>query len=302
MTFIRFDIRVFPLAIAMMALPAMAQVTPETSPPQAPQAAPAAAAPKPAVPDYTDPRTFTIGAFYWLTQGAQPSIIGGTQSFDYIPLHDIGKPKYTPGIEGSIPITRTGEIKVEYSRIKGDGNQLAPGALDIFTTSFNKGDYLATQYQTQHVKLYLDDLLFPHKFPVAKFRVKSLWEVQWVHISNIIDAPIVDAGGITSGSGVTETATGTKNVILPTFGLAAEYALAPHLLFRLDGSGFGLHHKANMWDANATLSYRRGPIEVAGGWKALHFKSSPNNPEYESATFTGAYVGLRYHWGVSKSR
>jgi hypothetical protein len=296
LTFIRFDVRVFPLAIALMALPAMGQVTPETSPPQSPQATPAPAAPKPKVPDYPEPRTLTIGAFYWLTQGAQPSIFGGSQALDYETIKDIGKPKRSPGIEASYPITRTGELKLEYSRTKGDGNQNAPAALDLFTTGINQGDYLATQYQMQHAKLYLDDLLFPHKFPVAKFRVKSLWEVQWVQIKNSIDAPLVDAAGVTSGSGVTETATGTKNVILPTFGLAAEYALTPHILVRVDGSGFGLYHKADLWDANATISFRKGPVEVMGGAKALHFKSSPNSVEYESATFTGAFVGLRYHW------
>lgn len=296
MTFIRFDVRVFPLAIALMALPVMAQVTPETSPPQSPQATPAA--PKTTVPDYPEPRTFTIGVFYWLTQGGQPSIMGGSQAFDYSTIKDLGKPKDTPGVDLSFPITRTGELKFEYSRLKGDGNQTATRAIDLFTTTINAGDYLATAYTVQHAKFYLDDLLFPHKFPVAKFRLKSLWEVQWVQIKNTIDAPYVDAQGIISNSGVTETASGTKSVILPTFGLAAEYALSPHVLVRVDGSGFGLYHKANMWDANATISYRQGAVEVVGGAKALHFKTSPNSNEYESATFTGAFVGLRYHWGL----
>ncbi len=278
-----------------MALPAMAQVTPETSPPQTPQAAPAA--PKTAVPDYPEPRTFTIGVFYWLTQGGQPSIYGGSQALDYSTITDLGKPKDTPGVDLSFPITRTGELKFEYSRLKGDGNQTATRAIDLFTTAINPGDYLATAYTVQHAKFYLDDLLFPHKFPVAKFRVKSLWEVQWVQVKNTIDAPYVDAQGIISNSGVTETASGTKQVILPTFGLAAEYAISPHVLLRVDGSGFGIYHRADIWDANATISYRQGAVEVVGGAKALHFKTSPNSNEYESATFTGAFVGLRYHWG-----
>jgi hypothetical protein len=292
LTFIRFDVRVFPLAIALMAVPAMAQVTPETSPPQSPKAAPAAA-PKAAVPDYPEPRTLTIGAFYWLTQGGtQPSLSGGSLAPDFETIKDLGKPKKTPGIEVSIPISRTGELKLEYSRIKGDGNQTAPAVLDIFTTGINKGDFLATQYQMQHAKLYLDDLLFPHKFPVAKFRLKSLWEVQWVQIKNTIDAPFL------AGTSLAETPSGTKTVILPTFGLAAEYALTPHVLLRVDGSGFGLYHRADMWDANALIAVRKGPVEVQGGVKALHFKTSPYSAEYESATFTGAFVGLLWHWGL----
>ena len=182
-------------------------------------------------------------------------------------------------------------MRFEYFRTKGDGNQDAPAAADLFSTLFNKGDYLATQYQIQSGKLYLDDLLFPHKFPVAKFRLKSLWEVQWVQIKSSIDAPIVDYQ-----TQVATTATGSRQVILPSFGLAAEFAIAPHVLFRVAGSGFGIWHKADLWDGEATISYRRGIWEIVGGGKAFHVKTSPNNTEYMSATITGAFVGLRLHW------
>ncbi len=286
---IRFDIRVFPLAVALTALPVMAQVTPETSAPNAAQAAPAQ---KTRVPDYPEPRTFTIGLFYWLSAGTQPSLYSGHKATDDETLQNLGKSKKTPGIELSIPITRTGEIKFEYSRTQGDGNQTAPAALNIVDTSIARGDYLATQYKMQRAKVSFEDLLFPHKFPVAKFRLKSLWGAQLVHIRNTVDAPLVDA------TGVKETASGSKEVMLPTLGMAAEYALTPHILLRADGSGFGLYHKADIWDANAIISFRKGPVEVLGGARALHFKTSPNTVEFETATFTGAFAGLRWHWGI----
>lgn len=264
-------------------------------PPAAPAAPPPAQQNTKAQPDYPDPRTLTFGVFYWLTGtggGITPDLHGGNQAFDYETLYDLGKPKRgTPGIEISMPITRTGTLHFEIFQTKGDGNQTAPVALDLFGQSFNQGDYLASQYGILASKLYLEDLLFPHKFPVAKFRLKSLWEFQYIHMKSTIDAPAYD---LTSP----ETAIGTRQIFLPTFGIAAEYALTPHTLARVDASGFGIPKKADIWDASATISYRHGAWEIYGGGKALHFKSSPNNVEYLVDTLSGAFVGIRWHWSL----
>jgi len=259
----------------------------------APPQSPAAQNPKAAVPDYPDPRTLTIGAFYWVTgNGTGPNLYGGSQSFYYGTLTDLGKPGQTPEVEVSYPITRTGTLGFQIFQTKGTGNQDASTSLFILGTGFNPGDYLATQYQILASKIYLDDLLFPHKFPVAKFRLKSLWEFQYVHMKNTIDAPYLDQ------SAAPETAIGTKQIFLPTFGIAAEYAISPHVLFRVDASGFGIPHKADIWDAAATISYRRGAFEFLGGGKAFHFKTSPNSTEYLVDTITGAFVGVRWHWSL----
>jgi len=304
LTFRRFDTCVLSVlfALPLLSVSGRAQTPPAPAAPTAvrvptapPTPAPVRATPaQPAGPDYPDPRTLTVGIFYWMTLPvAQPNLYGGSQVFDYETLRNLGKVRSgSPGIEVSLPITRTGELHFEYFLAKGDGNQNAPAALDLFGTSFNQGDVLATQYQIQDSKIYLDDLLFPHKFPVAKFRLKSLWEFQYVHMKSTIDAPYVDS------TGVQETAEGTKQIFLPTFGLAAEYAIAKHVLLRADASGFGLPHKSDLWDAEATVSYRRGMWEIVAGGKAFHLKTSPNSDEYLSDTLAGAFVGLRWHWSL----
>jgi hypothetical protein len=247
------------------------------------------------VPDYPDPRTFTIGLFYWDTgPGKETSYYGGSQATDYETLTDWGRAKRTPGIEVSLPITRTGELKAEYFRTQGDGNQTASTQLDIFGTEYAQGTLLATQYKIQSVKLYLDDLLFPHKFPVARLRFKALYEVEYVQVKGVIDAPILENTLIPLMESASANA--SKQIIYPVFGLAAEYALSPHVLFRADASGFAIPHHAVLWDAEATIAYRRGAWEIRGGGKAFHFKSSPNSDEYASATLAGAFIGLRYHW------
>jgi hypothetical protein len=268
------------------AVPA-AQTTP------APQTQPPAAAPAAqTTPDYPDPRTFTIGLFYWATNntlGTQPSLFTGKQALDYENLPNLGKPHQTPALQVSFPITRTGEIKVDAFLLKGTGNSVATVKTDPFylQTPFNPGDYIASQYQIKNVHIYLDDLLWPHKFPVSKFRLKSLWGLEWnaVHVnatSPLNQSPVI--------------ADNTMNIVQPTFGIAAEYAPAPHLLFRVSTDGFAIPHKSLLGEAQGEISYRKGSLEIVGGGRFLHVKSSPNSTTYVSATFIGAFAGVRWHF------
>lgn len=275
--------------------PPNTQSPPTTQTAQPAQPAPAAQstpqAPKtPTQPDYPDPRSLEIGVFAWEPiTSTQPSIYGGSTAatdLEYETLTDIGKPRLAPGADASLPITRTGSLHLEIFRMEGTGNQNAPRATTVFTTAISQGDYLATEYKMTTAKLYLDDLLFPHKFPVERFRLKSLWEVQYVSFGTNINAPYVTTS--------IETASGTKSVILPTFGLAAEYAITPHIVARVDASGFVIPHHSDLYDAHAQLSWRIGSFEVVGGVKTLHAKTSPQSDEYISATVSGAFVGVRW--------
>jgi hypothetical protein len=251
---------------------------------------------KATVPDYPDPRTITVGVFYWLAiPGTGPDIIGGKAATAYETLNHLGKEHFAPGIYVSVPITRTGEIKFEGFLPKGTGSQTNSTATTVFSVGYNKGEYLATQYQIQAGKLYLDDLLYPYKFPVSKFRLKSLWEVQYIGIKGTVDGPLAPTTD-SSGNAVTNTGTGSRNIIFPTFGIAAEYAVSPHILLRAAGSGFGVPHRAEIWDAEGTVGYRRNNFEFRVGYKALHFKTSPQKDEYFTDTLSGGFVGVLYHW------
>jgi len=287
---------VIPLAVSAQQQQPQPQTPAERQAAQTPAAAPMQ--PNAArIPDYPEPRTLTIGLFYWLAiPGDGIDLKTGKQAFDMETLENFGGHHKAPGLYISVPVTRTGEIKFEGWIGKGDGNQTAKDTLDLFNTTFNPGDYLATQYQIKAGKLYYDDLLWPYKFPVSKFRLKSLWEVQWISVSTTIDAPLVSGTTDSSGNVTFETATGSRQVILPTFGLAAEYQLTPHVLFRADVSGFGLPHRSNIWDADATLSYRHNKWEIRGGFKALHFKTTPQNTEFITDTVSGGFVGVNYHF------
>lgn len=283
-----------PLFFSVCLWPAMSHAQSQQPPANPALPAPAPQTPQAPQPDYPDPRTLTFGAFYWLTGiSSYPDLTGGSQSlYPNSTLDNLGKPRPgSPGVEISMPITRTGSLHLEIFEAKGDGDQVAAGPLVLFGQTFNQGDYLSTQYGLLASKIYLDDLLFPHKFPVSRFRLKSLWEFQYVHMRSIIDAPAYTYT-------TPETGIGTRQIFLPTFGIAAEYALTPHVLARFDMSGFGIPHKADIADASATISFRHGSWEVYAGGKFFHFKTSPNNDEYLTDNLEGAFVGARWHWSL----
>lgn len=282
--------------------PPVAGVPPVTPPStQQPTAPPTAAPPAKNVPDYPEPRTLTLGVFYWDTgPGINPSIYGGSQATQtdslgvttsqYSNFSDLGRAHRTPGFEIYFPITRTGELHIEAFKTVGNGDQIAPVNTTVFQQSVPQGAYVATQWNMERAKVYLDDLLWPEKFPVPKFRLKSLWEVQWMQIHSSVDTPILDA----TGNGA--PATGTRSIIYPELGVAAEYQLTRHVLLRASLAGFGFPHKADIADADATISYRRGLWEVRAGGQMMHYKTSTDNLEYLVGTMTGVFVGLRFHW------
>ncbi len=256
-----------------------------------------AAAPKSTQPDYPDPRgLFTIGLYYWATaNGSGPDLRGGTLAPDYETLDGVGKPKNGQAADFVIPISRTGAIHVEYARIQGTGSQTLQRNADLFSNQFYSGNYLANSYKLQTGKVYLDDLFWPHKFPVSRLRVKSLLGFEYLTVNTSINAPLA-AQKDSFGNAISTFAQGSRSIYLPSFGMAVEYAVTPHVLFRVDASGFGMHHKAEFWDGSATLAWRRKNFEVVGGFKALQFKTSPNNAEYLSGMLNGGFVGLRYHF------
>ena len=280
------------------------QATPPTAPAPAsrPSTTTASSAPptnvrKPKVPDYPDPRTITVGLFEWATlPGAGPDIRGGKIATGYSTVDHLGKDHpITPGIEFSMPITRTGLLHLEGFLNKGDGSQNATQETTPYGTQYLPGDYLSTQYQIRSAKVYYEDLLWPYKFPVSKFRVRSLWEFQWVGLTDTVDAPLKTVATNSSGTPQSNTAMGGGTILWPTFGLAPEYALTPHILLRAEVSGFAIPHRAVLWDGQATVSYRHKSLEVMAGFRALHYKSSPQDSEYVYQTIDGGFLDLRWH-------
>lgn len=249
-------------------------------------------------PDYPDRRSFFIG----LTglsplQNDSPDIRGGktaSSSGLFESLPDIGKPyRFVLQGEAGIPVSRTGMLYADFERYHGDGTQILAKDALINNINFTKGDVMTSRYSFLTGRIYLDDLLYPHKFPVSKFRLKSIWGLRFASIRYETQSSTEDD---TLGTPGASYGVGTPYIFYPEFGLAMEYAVSKHALFRVDGEGFAFPHRSVLTEGGASLSFRRENLEILMGVKALHFKTSPQKEEYMIGTFITPFVGFRWYF------
>lgn len=273
--------------------------TPATQQPAATPAQAPAATPPPAIVtrgDFYAGQGLSITAFYWYGTGHP---VMGTGHLDTAAtpssLDYAGKPRPAPGAIVSIPIGKYHSIHVSYFRVQGVGNPTAPEALIIYGTGFLQGDYLATHYTLQNAKVSLDYLSWPFPVKDSKFHIKTLWEFQFTTIASSIDAPLRHGETDASGNLIQTYGYGSNWFIYPSFGLGADYLFSHRFRFEARASGFAFPHHATVYDAEASLNYRFGKMELQGGVKTFHFKTSPGQNEFLQATYPGAYVGLRWY-------
>ncbi len=273
-----------------------AQQPPTTTQPQpAPSQKPAPAA-QAETPLNTSDNQVSVEIFYWIPTN-QPDLKGGAANVGPYPgnLKYPGSPKRVPGGVISVPVGRNNTVRVSYFRVQGNGNTTAPAFLTLFNTDYSPGDYLTTSYTLQNVKISFDYLSYPYPANPARFRFKTLWEVQYTTIKSAINAPFKPVTTDASGNIIPNTAAGTRWLIYPTVGGAIEKAFTPHFRLEAKASGFAFPHHATIYDAEASAVFRTGRYEISVGGKAFHIKTSPRNEQYLAATFPGVFIAFRYY-------
>lgn len=235
-----------------------------------------------------------IELFYW-----QPStrsyLLGGNGASGDQDLYYAHTTKDAPGISIAFPVSKSAMLDFSGFITRGNIDTYAPYDLTLFGTSYSQGDYLTASYSIKNFKLSLQDLLYP--FPRKegqKWRVKTLWEVQYASISSNLNAPYAPTTN-SSGTTVVNTASGTRWLVYPTFGLAGEYHPTRNLELQLNGSGFMIPHHDSIGDAELSIGYRIGHVEILGAEQYFHFKTSEQNVQYFKTTLWGAYGGLRFY-------
>jgi hypothetical protein len=250
--------------------------------------------------DTSDGKT-SVKLFYWYTQ-THPDMFTGKSAatnVDSSVSFEGGKTKPTPGLELSFPAGKNNSIRISYFRTQGSGNTNAvtpPSTRGdvIWGATLNPGDYLATSFTLQSGKISLDYLSWPFPLENRRFRFKTLWEVQYVNVKSAVSAPFAPVTD-TAGNSLQTSGSGSNWFIWPSFGVGVEIMASKHFRFEAKGSGFGLPHRAAIWDADAFFAYRSGQFEIDFGGKAFHFKTSPKREEYLIGTMPGAYVGIRWY-------
>ena len=276
---------------------------PPTTPPQTetqePQTQPTTRLPPPP-PKVVDVRMpgeagYFIGLTGWLPAG-QPFVDKGKQvSFtDPSRLKIPGKSKGAPGAEIGFAAGKHNTLRISVFQAKAAGNTTAGNDLVIFSQPYSKGDLLAVNYRLQNVKLSYEFLTWPYPVENRRFRLKTLWQVQYVSLRSNYDAPSKPATD-SAGNPLVYSTQGSKSYFAPTLGLGVAHYASRHVRFEANASGFALPHRFNIWDADASIAYRAGPLELRGGVKAFHFHTSAKLDYYLWGTMTGAFVGLRWH-------
>jgi hypothetical protein len=307
----RFGTFAIPALLAACLCPVWAQQPAQTQPGQAqpvqPPAGPGTGTPAssavaqgqhppPVEPAILEDGGLSIEPIYWLNR-AQPRLFGGAAATAFGNLDYPGHANNSIGGELSFPAGRSNTLRLSYFRVQGNANTTLSQDATIFSEAYNAGDYLEAGYRLQNAKISWDYLSYSwHKSPGA-LRLKTLWELQYTTISTTVYAPFKPVTTDTSGNTDQNIATGSKNIFLPTFGLELEQAIGRHFRWEAKASGFGIPHHSNMWDGEGLIAIRFGGVELIGGEKAYHFKSSAQSSEYFVDTLSGPFVALRYYFG-----
>ena len=292
------------LCLLLVAATAWAQDQNQTP---APAPAPAATTPAPNAPAATSTRTPEVSSpvntgntlsfepIYWFTRGS-PVLRGGKADTNTDPgnLDYTGKMKRSPAARVSFPVSKNATLRVSYFKTNSyTGTTTAPTNLNLFGQAVTGGDFLSTITDLEGFKLSYDYLTYFWKGRSSELRLKTLYELQRISVSNEVDDFVVDTAGALINI---NPILGTQSVFLPTFGLGLEHTLSRHFRWEIRGTGFGMPHRGNIVDAEAQIAIRFGHFEALGGGRWLHFKTTPKAAQYNVESLYGPYVSLRYYW------
>lgn len=286
-----------------------AQQTPPAAPvvPSQPSSGPIVNAP-PELPKYPDVRLpgeygFYLGLFGWLPQ-EQPTFNKGRNSGivdnSYIVMQ--GKPKLADGGEFGLALGLHNMLRFSYFQSRASGDYTAPVDTVAFGQIYTAGTLVSTDYNIQNLKLSFDYLTWPYPVESRRFRLKTLWQVQYTSAKAGFDAPLlplVDANGNplidVNGNPISYAATETKWFITPTLGLSATEYITPNIRFEASADGFAIPHHSTLYEGESTINVRVSHFEVRGGAKLFHFNTSTNQDFYMKGTLASVFFGIRWY-------
>ena len=297
------------------ATPSQPSATPQTAPDQTPPSPdqeptvhgriPELPPPPPKVPDVRRPGEagWWIGLEGWFpTQ--QPIFNKGAQSnyTDSSLITMQGRPKEAENVEFGFAVGLHNTLKLNYTDFRAAGDFTTPVDVVAWSQTYTAGTYVSTNYRTQSIRLSYEYLTWPYPVGSRKFRLKTLWQVQYTQIDSTFDSPLeyYDSNGNpvldTNGIPVKLSAGRYRHIFSPMFGLGTYYYPSRHFRVEFNGSGFGWPHRFSIWDTDGSLNIRVVPhFEIRLGGRAFGFKTSPNASYFLKGIFASAFVGVRWY-------
>jgi hypothetical protein len=214
--------------------------------------------------------------------------------------------RFGENVEFSVAAGLHNVLHFTYDVTRAGGSNTAPADLVLWNRYYPAGSYITTSYRLRHLKASFEYLTWPYPVKTSRFRLRSMWQVQYIDIQTTFNAPLnptVDSNGNpivdANGNLVMYDATGTKWYVTPAVGLGAQEYFTPNISFEATASGFGIPHHTNLWDMDAALNMRIGRYEVRLGMKDFHFHSSSQVDFPTRGTLIGPFLELRLHSDVS---
>src|SRR5947209_13897251 len=225
--------------------------------------------PPPKVPDVRQPGEtgWWIGLTGWFpTEKPYIQKGRGATFTDSGNLQFQGTPKFSDGAEIGIAMGLHNALRFNYFESRAAGNiPSIPNQVQLWNQTYEAGTFVTTNYRIQRGVISFDYLTWPYPVESRRFRLKTLWQVQYTGIRSVFDAPkkpVVDVNGNpivdASGNLISYAGEGSRWFIYPEFGLGAAYFSGRHLRLRANGSGFAFPHKNTVWDADASANLKYG--------------------------------------------
>ena len=297
--------------------------TPAQTPPTPPQTTPPPAAVPPTqqpgtgpivnaapeLPKYPDVRLpgeygFFIGLDGWLPQ-EQPIFnkghYSGYTNNSYVVMQ--GKPNFAGGVEFGAAVGLHNMVHVSYFQTRAAGDYTAPVDTTVIGgQTYVAGTLISTDYKLQNAKISFDYLTWPYPVESRRFRLKTLWQLQYTSVRPGFDAPLLpltDSNGNplidANGNPISYAASQSKWFITPTLGLSATEYFTPNIRFEASADGFTIPHHTTLYEGESTINVRVSHFEVRGGAKLFHYKTSTNQDFYMRGTLASVFFGIRWY-------
>jgi hypothetical protein len=239
---------------------------------------------------------FFLGLTGWLPVGNTYVDKGRAANFSSLSyLQLAGKSHGAFGAEIGVAAGLHNTVKVGYFFSKTSGSTKAPTDLVIFGQPYSSGESLTTNAKLSDVKISFEYLTWPYPVEKRHFRLKTLWQMQYITLRSYFDDPVKSATPDSNGAITSYSVLGSKSYFTPAFGLGFHEYATRNFHFEVDVSGFAWPHRFQLLDSEATIEYRVGHLAIRGGVKAFHFRTSPRQDYFYRGTLAGGFVGVRWH-------
>jgi hypothetical protein len=261
--------------------------------------------PLPKVPDIRQPGEtgWWVGVNAWFPTETPVIDKGHGAAFTQPSLTKLqGKPKFTQGAEVGIALGLHNALRLSYFQSRASGDFVNAVDTQLWSHLYPAGGYVSTNYKTQNLKLSFEYLTWPYPVESRRFRLKSLWQVQYTDVRTVFDLPLlplVDSTGTpladASGNPLSYAGQGTRAFVSPTLGLGASEYVTRNFRLEANATGFAIPHHFTIYDTDASANLRFGHFELKLGAKAFHLKTSTQAEFFVRNTMASAFIGLRWY-------